>query len=70
MFETPITVVGNIVNDPPSQVGDQEVISSGLPATAAPDGRRQLGAGQLAVRHRQLLGGSSPGRRRRSKGDP
>jgi len=49
MFETPITVVGNIVNDPHGRrVGDQEVIKFRLPATRAAG--RPTAPGRPAIR--------------------
>lgn len=54
MFETPLTVVGHIVNDlQRRKVGDQEVVKFRV---APAHQRRRLGARQLAVYHRQLLG--------------
>ena len=58
MFDTPLTVIGRIVTAPTlRRVGEQEVVRFRLASNCPPARRRwQLGAGQLAVRDRQLLG--------------
>ena len=65
MFETPFTIVGNIVTDPVHRrVGEQEVFKFRV----ASNSRRRtaegnMGAGQLAVRHGELLGQAGDRRR-------
>ena len=71
MFETPFTIVGNIVTDPiHRRVGDQEVVKFRVASNSrrrTADGN--VGAGQLVVRHGQLLGHDwSPAWRRPGQG--
>ncbi len=70
MFETPITVVGNIVTKPDrKRVGDQELIKFRVASNSRRrTRRRQLGAGKLVVRHSELLGKAGHGRGRRRWG--
>ena len=58
MFETPFTIVGTIVTDPIHRsVGDSGAVQvPGGEQLAATQRRGRVGAGQLVVRHRELLG--------------